>query len=558
MIITVGPSGRDYTSLAAAEAAEQTDLVSLGEGVEFVCDAFADAGPVTIAGWTSDATRYVTVRAATGAEPKLPDYETDCYRLSNTGNVLEATQDYTRVERIVTILADGAGSFRYGIRVGSTGRIVGCVSVIEDESSHSAFFTSGAGHVRNCIGIGNTSANCNGIYHEGGATAAWYSNTMARCANGYFREGGTVLAKNCLATACTTDFGGSYDGSSDYNASEDTTAPGSNSRVSQTFTFAGTGDYHLAAGDGGARGFGVSLAADGSFPFSDDVDAETRTGSWDIGADQYVAGGGGATLTADVGTFALTGHAAALTVQRRLTAAVGTFALTGHAAGLAAARRLTAAVGTFALTGHDAALRAARRLVAAEGTFALTGHDALFTRGTALTADAGAFTLTGHDAALRAARQLLAETGAFTLTGHAADLRIGLSLVAETGAFVLTGHAAALVAARLLTAEAGTFTLTGQAAGLAAGRRLTAEAGSFTLTGHDATLLAARILAAAVGTFTLTGHDAAITYSGFVPGVPGRHPLRVSFTLLGKSVAFTPMAKRAAFTLLTKSVDLEA
>lgn len=270
------------------------------------------------------------------------------------------------------------------------------------------------------------------------------------------------------------------------------------------------------------------------------------------------SGGGAFTLTADVGSFALTGHAAALTVQRRLTAAVGTFALTGHAAGLTAQRRLVAAPGTFTLTGHAAALAAQRRLAAAVGTFTLTGHDADLRVGLSLVAEAGVFTLTGHAAALIAARRLTAETGVFTLTGHAADLRVGLTLVAETGAFTLSGHAAALLAARLLTAEAGVFTLTGQPAGLAAGRHLTAEAGAFVLTGHAAVLLAQRILAAAVGTFTLTGHDAALTYSGFVPGVPGPHPLRVSFTLMGKSVAFTALTKRAAFTPLTKSVDLEA
>jgi hypothetical protein len=45
------------------------------------------------------------------------------------------------------------------------------------------------------------------------------------------------------------------------------------------------GDYHLAAGDAGAKDHGVSDP--GSSLFSDDIGGQTRAAAWDIGADEY-------------------------------------------------------------------------------------------------------------------------------------------------------------------------------------------------------------------------------------------------------------------------------
>lgn len=94
---------------------------------------------------------------------------------------------------------------------------------------------------------------------------------------------------NCLsAFPLLVDFEsvGTGGGLSDYNASSDTSAVGSNSRISQTFTFVDptTYDFHLSASDGGARNFGVTGPGGGFF--STDIDGQTRSGSWDIGADE--------------------------------------------------------------------------------------------------------------------------------------------------------------------------------------------------------------------------------------------------------------------------------
>jgi hypothetical protein len=98
---------------------------------------------------------------------------------------------------------------------------------------------------------------------------------------------------NCLSANPTTGAGyGFYvTGSTghSYNASDDDTANGTGARDNQTFTFvdAANDDYHLAANDAGARGYGTTNP--GSGLYSTDIDGQTRAAPWDIGADQVIA-----------------------------------------------------------------------------------------------------------------------------------------------------------------------------------------------------------------------------------------------------------------------------
>lgn len=134
------------------------------------------------------------------------------------------------------------------------------------------------------------------------------------------------------------------------------------------------------------------------------------------------------TLTADTGSFALTGQAAGLTVARTIAPAVGAFTLTGQSASLLATRTISVSAGAFTLTGQDAGLLAARLMAPAVGAFALTGPDVAFVYAPAGTyviiADAGSFTLDGQAAILKTSRVLSAQMGEFTLTGSDADIAI--------------------------------------------------------------------------------------------------------------------------------------
>lgn len=199
---------------------------------------------------------------------------------------------------------------------------------------------------------------------------------------------------------------------------------------------------------------------------------------------------------------------------------------------------LTADAGSFTLSGTAAALEAGRYLAANAGSYTLTGQDVTFVVDRVLTAESGSFSLTGTDATLTysgTTYTLTADPGSYTLTGTDAALEAGRLLAASPGSYTLTGQDATLTRDAVLTAASGSYTLTGTAAALNAGRKLTAESGSYTLSGTDASLIADRVLTAASGSFVLTGTDASLNYvTGYLLTAESG-----SFTLTGSDVTFT-------------------
>lgn len=137
----------------------------------------------------------------------------------------------------------------------------------------------------------------------------------------------------------------------------------------------------------------------------------------------FTSAGGGATytLTAQAGSFTLTGANATLTATRNLTAQAGSFTLTGSNATLSKSYTLTANAGSFTLTGANATLTANRLLTAQQGSFTLTGADVNFTYNSGatytLTAQAGSFALTGADITTTATRKLTAQAGSYSVSG---------------------------------------------------------------------------------------------------------------------------------------------
>jgi hypothetical protein len=276
----------------------------------------------------------------------------------------------------------------------------------------------------------------------------------------------------------------------------------------------------------------------------------------------YISGGSPTayTLTADSGTFTLTGQDAALRSTRTISAAQGSYTLSGQDTGLLAARRLALTQASYTLSGQAATLtrggltiQAAvgrywlthpsvvrlengdplqledgsfvldenvpdvtftvqRRMTAAQATYTLAGQDATLRRGWRMTASHGAYTLAGQVALLRRGWTLTAVQATYTLAGQDAALRSTLRLAAEQGSYTLAGQSANLLTARLLTATQASYALTGQDAGLLRGYPLVAEVGTFALSGQDAALRATRRLVAAQATFALTGIDAALVY----------------------------------------------
>lgn len=362
-LVTVAPSGGDYTSLSAAEAGEQQDLTALGEIMEIECAAMTDTTAVTFAGWTTSSSFFVRVKAAAGAEAVMPfAVGAGAYTqqtASTSGGFFLNACDFMEVVGIqVDNTASGAGGTPRGFRIsiggaGVTNLLDSCIVRMSGTgaASKSAFFVTNSGgvvHINNCVGYG-----CNvGQVFEGVRSITARNCTAADSVTGYLRSGGTFTTINCLETNCTTGWSGTFT-SSDYNASEDTTAPGSNSRVSQTFTFvdAGAGDWHLASGDAGAKGFGTDLSGEATYPFSDDIDGQSRGATWDIGADQFVSSG----TTVDL-------LPSPVRLSGTLAAATATSALAVGAASVRAAARLAPATAASDLAIVASAIRSATRV----------------------------------------------------------------------------------------------------------------------------------------------------------------------------------------------------
>ena len=318
---TIKSSGGDYTSLSAWEAAKQGDLVTLDQIQQAECYAFQDTTAFTINGWTTDATRYIRIFAAAGAEAKMPYNTSTSYRLepaTGTADVIRVQEDFVRIERIqLTVIKSGANAARFGINYGPGGTLGAAVPYLEGCVIRGQI-TAGSGGgsfgikcsdnspVYRCsntvvydfndatnIGIGYPTDITSGL-------AYWHNNTVVNCTTGYRgvptngQAGSRVT--NCLydsqGLAGADGFGNTFHSGSNYNCSDlAADAPGANSRNSQTTTYVDEAgdDFHLASGDVSCKDFGTDLSADASYPITVDFDWVTRTGTWDIGADEFVA-----------------------------------------------------------------------------------------------------------------------------------------------------------------------------------------------------------------------------------------------------------------------------
>jgi hypothetical protein len=178
-----------------------------------------------------------------------------------------------------------------------------------------------------------------------------------------------------------------------------------------------------------------------------------------------------------------------------ITADAGSYAVTGTNAALKFGRKVTADAGSSSVTGTPATLKVGRRVSAAAGSYAATGTDATLTYVSITTHPVGRLTqLSSSGTPVR--RYLVF-----------AD-RVDYSLAADAGSYAVTGTAAGLSVTGRLAADAGIFSLAGTAAALRKTSRLVAGSGAFTLTGTSATLVASRVLSAASGTYAITGTSA--------------------------------------------------
>lgn len=305
----------DYSSLSAAEAGEQRDLVAADEIADIECYGFVDGGGggiVTFGGWTTDTTRYIQVRVADGHrhDGTFTD-DGSAYLLYggvNSGQItVEATHDL-RLDGVQVRHYRNDEFFGYCYQTNHNGteatdcRAEDCIFRAGSDGSDRAACYNGGGtsasnefRWKNCvfwvsedggtadvrIGIGDDNAgthyvrNCTGHAIAGSEGGEFDSNF------------GSISCKNVRATGEVSFGTDGISGDSDYNLSEDGTAPGTNSLTNQTpaYVDAANGDFHLQSGDPGVDA-GTDLSGDADYPVTGDIDADTARDGWDIGADE--------------------------------------------------------------------------------------------------------------------------------------------------------------------------------------------------------------------------------------------------------------------------------
>lgn len=296
---TTGAS-RAYASMSEWNTAEATDLVSAGDTHRVVCssglDAVASVAVTAGAGWTTDASNYITIEAdpsdghggVYGAGYRL-EITTSGYSETLVVNVPN-----TVIKGITIENTSGAASAR-GANINAIAPVFdSCFFVAVSSTGSCAYISnSDGGLFTNCVAIAkDAGTTCFNIGNFDYAT--FYNCTAISGSRGYYRigTGGTSAEiKNCVAYgASTADMGGTKWTASSKNATSDTsaigTSPVTNITTAAFVDYAG-GDYSPEAG-GALDGAGSDLSAF----FTHDITGATRT-QWDIGAWAVAASGGG-------------------------------------------------------------------------------------------------------------------------------------------------------------------------------------------------------------------------------------------------------------------------
>ena len=282
-----GGFGRDYTSLQTWEAATDNDLVTATESEVLECydDAAEFDDTVNIGGADTNASYHRIIRPAgtigTGGwqgHDGTPNNGVHFHNQSTSG--LPLNEEYASLQDLIYQHTNPDENNTIGLSCGDPNCLLVGLIVIDITSANGT--ARGVrlenGVAVNCIVMRTDSF---GLEFNDGNCYFYNCNSIDNGGRGFSDGGGTGICKNCLSDGNSNDDfedGGNF-ASSNNNASSDDTAPGTSSRINQTFTFVASGsdNYHLTSGDAGARTYGADLSADGVFAFDDDIDGDTRS-----------------------------------------------------------------------------------------------------------------------------------------------------------------------------------------------------------------------------------------------------------------------------------------
>ena len=297
VISTIRASGGDYTTLSAWEAGEQRNLVTADEIAVAVCYNDWPSGlndNVTVAGWTTDATRYVKITVAEGHRHDGAPQSGFWITRTTAAQVVRSGQTGTVIEWVDAFSNNTSATDGRAFYLTAAGTVRNCIARSAYTGSSTINFcldSTAASDVIGCLSIGG---------YNGVRTNGRILNCVVTGATLGVVRSSLLTVKNTVSYNNTTNWGsGSYDAGSSNNATSSATDDTPNANVGITgvtsadFANAAANDFHLSSGSV-LRGAGVNLYSD----FTTDIDGDTwpSSGAWDIGFDHYVAAGGSLTI----------------------------------------------------------------------------------------------------------------------------------------------------------------------------------------------------------------------------------------------------------------------
>ena len=307
---TVCPSGCDSNVLNTVVTTVETECASPSSPITITISgswSSADTNAVGISGITLSATNTLTI--ATSGDARHNGTLGNGYRIVTTatttsGIVMGSGANYVRIDGLSIDISSNTANSQNGAIDNYNGassdiRVSNCI--IKPGKNIAIRVSRCYSTIWNCILIKGNAAS-GGIEAAESAQQAFttkiYNVTSPEL--GYLGQIASLFKNNFFASYSSNN---GYSGSSTNNASVNTTAPAVNTyytNVSPTFVNSAAGDYHLSPSDTALKDLGANTCGDASpLNYTTDIDGQTRTGTWDIGADEYVAsasGGGGAII----------------------------------------------------------------------------------------------------------------------------------------------------------------------------------------------------------------------------------------------------------------------
>ncbi len=440
---TIKSSGGDYTSLSAWESANQADITGLGPSIA-ECYDVDDTTTTTLNGWTTTASDYIEIIAATAARCNGSTREQtgDTYRLSGTNSTgqLRIAENFVRVEGIECRGNAAHGALQITSTTGTTDiRVLDCVLISNDSTASNSYAV-----LANVSGSTSSFTNCliNGK-RRGINTSGSTAVTIDHCT--FYGDGAGLGVVHGSELACTNTYAGGYTsedfytgsgaGTGSHNASADTTATTdyTSSLISKAATdqfvspslVDSTFDFSLKSGN--------ALEGAGTGSVTNDIAGNPYGSPSDIGCFAPVSGST-YTLSADPTGYTLGSDNAELQYDQIMTATATSYTLGSDNVNLtytpAGSYTLTATATAYSLGSDNVNLEFDTYLAADATAYTLGSDNVNLTYepigASTLNADPTAYTLGSDSVNLVFDTILSAEPTAYTLTFSDADLILGV------------------------------------------------------------------------------------------------------------------------------------